>query len=309
MKPMREQMENWMINIQKKISDSLAKVNAKPYVSNPGSSDHKLNGTGVANIFRGGDFLEKGGVNFSRVEGKVFGDMINMLSIEHKDNIDKYKYFATGMSLVLHPHSPMVPTIHANYRYFEVEDEKKNVVSSFFGGGTDLTPFYLFEEDSKHFHQVLKNACDKTKIGLYKKLKKEADDYFYLPHRQEHRGIGGIFSLRMNEGSQEETSQWIKNCSSAFLEGYLPIVERRKDLKYDKKQKEWQLVRRGRYVEFNLLHDVGTHFGLKSGGNVENILMSLPPSVSWEFKHTCEKSSPEEKLLEVIKNPREWVEE
>lgn len=306
-KPMRELMTTLVDETQKKICDALGDLNQNPCKSHPWSSEHTLHGRGLANIFTGGAFLEKGGVNVSRVEGKVFGDMVKMLSMEQQHNADNYSYFATGVSIVLHPHSPIVPTIHANYRYFEIEDENKQVVSSFFGGGTDLTPYYLFDEDARHFHHTLKEACDKTRPGLYEKLKKEADDYFYLPHRKEHRGIGGIFSLRMDEGTPEETFLWAKNCSQAFLDGYLPIVERRMHTPFDDKQKEWQLVRRGRYVEFNLMYDVGTHFGLKSGGNVENILMSLPLHVSWAFNYPCERGSEEEKLLNVVKHPKAWV--
>jgi coproporphyrinogen III oxidase len=291
---------------QKNICQALSEIDKKQFEPHPWTST-ELNGQGSANIFSNGAVLEKGGVSVSTVRGKVFGDMVKMLSIEQQIDPAKFSYFATGISIVLHPNSPMVPTIHANYRYFEIEDEKGKVVTWFFGGGTDLTPYYLFDEDGVHFHQTLKDACDPCEKGLYEKLKQEADSYFYLPHRKEHRGIGGIFSLRMDGRPAEQIYQWVENCIRAFTEGYIPIVNRRKKDAYTEAQKRWQLIRRGRYVEFNLLYDVGTHFGLKSGGNAENILMSLPPYVAWEFKHQFQPGSPEGKLMEVIKNPKKWI--
>lgn len=304
MESMRNLMKELMNSTQEKICTTLGEVNKKSCEPHAWLSE---NGRGLANIFSNGSLLEKGGVNVSTMQGKVFGDMVKMLPEEQHLNSANFNYFATGMSIVLHPYSPMIPTIHANYRYFEIEDESGKVIVWYFGGGTDLTPYYLFEEDAIHFHQSLKDACDKTEIGLYQKLKKEADDYFYLPHRKEHRGIGGIFSLRMADKSPEKIFEWVRNCSKAFTEGYMPIVEKRKHVSYSEDQKKWQLIRRGRYVEFNLLYDVGTHFGIKAGGNVENILMSLPPNVSWEFKHQPLPGSKEEELLQVIKHPRDWV--
>lgn len=306
MKLMRKLMEEYVNTAQKKICNELAEINQKPCEVHPWTSD-KLNGGGQANIFTTGTLLEKGGVNVSTVRGKVFGEMVKMLSMEQQTAPDKYKYFATSISIVLHPYSPMVPTIHANYRYFEIEDENGQIISWFFGGGTDLTPYYLFEEDAHHFHRVLKEACDRTEKGLYEKLKIDADKYFYLPHRKEHRGIGGIFSLRMEGRPPEQIYQWVQDCLEAFTAGYLPIAKKHMDESYTPYQKKWQLLRRGRYVEFNLLHDVGTHFGIKSGGKIENILMSLPPNVSWEFNDHPSFDSPEGKLLEVIKNPRSWI--
>lgn len=304
MKIMRHLMEELMISTQKKICTSLSDVNEKSSESHPWTSEH---GEGTANVFSNGGLLEKGGVNVSKMHGKIFGNMHKTLPPELQVDPTKLKYFATGMSIVLHPLSPMIPTIHANYRYFEIEDENGHVIARYFGGGTDLTPYYLFEEDAVQFHQTLKEACDKTEPRLYQKLKKEADDYFYLPHRKEHRGIGGIFSLRMADKPAEQIYEWVRDCCEAFSAGYLPIVERHKRDIYSPEQKKWQLIRRGRYVEFNLLYDAGTHFGIKAGGNIENILMSLPPNVSWEFNHQPLRGSEEEKLLKVIKNPKDWV--
>lgn len=303
---MREKMEACVLLGQQTICQKLNALNQKPYEPHPWSSV-ELKGQGQANIYTQGKFLEKGGVNVSTVSGKVFGEMVKMLTLDQQMDPTKFNYFATGISIVLHPYSPLVPTIHANYRYFEIEDENHQPVTWFFGGGTDLTPYYLFDEDAVHFHQVLKNACDRSEKGLYEKLKKDADDYFYLPHRKEHRGIGGIFSLRMDGKPADQIYQWVQECMGAFGECYLPLVQKRHVEPFTEAEKKWQLIRRGRYVEFNLLHDVGTHFGLKSGGIVENILMSLPPHVMWEFKHAFAPGSLEEKLMEVIKKPKDWV--
>lgn len=303
---MRHLMEECVNTAQESICNHLADINQKPCEPHPWTSD-KLEGGGQANIFSNGKLLEKGGVNVSTVRGNVFGDMVKMLSLEQQAEPDKYKYFVTSISIVLHPYSPMVPTIHANYRYFEIEDENNQPVSWFFGGGIDLTPYYLFEEDVRYFHNVLKKACDKTEKGFYAKLKQDADKYFYLPHRKEHRGVGGIFSLRMDDKPPQQLYEWVKNCLKAFTEGYFPIVKKRMHEPFFESQKQWQLIRRGRYVEFNLLYDIGTQFGIKSGGNIENILMSVPQNVSWEFNHAPSQGSPEEKLLNVIKNPIAWV--
>lgn len=303
---MRKLMQECVANTQKNICKELTKLNEKECKAYPWQGQD-IKGEGLVNLFQGGRFLEKGGVNVSIVEGPVFGNMLQMLSLDGNIDHSRYSYFATGVSLVLHPYSPFVPTIHANYRYFEIEDPSKNIVAWCFGGGTDLTPYYLFEEDAIHFHTTLKCACNKTDPFLYPKLKKEADDYFYLPHREEHRGIGGIFSLKMSDKPREVIYDWVRNCSDAFLTCYLPIVEKRMHEPFEEASKKWQLLRRGRYVEFNLMHDVGTQFGLKSGGNVENILMTMPPHVCWEYGFQPEPNSPEEKLLKVIKTPRDWA--
>ncbi len=306
MKSMQKLMEECVNTAQQDICEALGTINQKPCVIHPWAS--KELGGGQANVFMDGKVLEKGAVNVSTVRGKVFGEMLKMIPLDReKINPDHLKYFVTSVSLILHPYSPMVPTVHANYRYFEIEDENDQTISWFFGGGTDLTPYYLFEDDAIHFHQTLKNACDQSEKGLYEKLKKDADHYFYLPHRKEHRGIGGIFSLRMNDKPAEQIYGWVKNCCNAFIEGYVPIIKKRMHEPFTEAQKKWQLIRRGRYVEFNLLNDFGTTFGLKSGGNVENILLSLPPHVCWEYNFQAEIGSPEEKLLLTLKTPRDWI--
>lgn len=257
-------------------------------------------GGGLTRIMSGGEVFEKAGVNFSAVHGTMPGSFAAKLGGPSED----VPFFATGVSLVIHPYSPMVPTTHANWRYLELGDR------TWLGGGSDLTPYYLFEEDAKHFHTVLKTVCDKHNPNYYPRFKKGCDEYFYLPHRKETRGIGGIFYDYLGRDEKidlDATLQFSKDLGFAFTEQYLPIVTRRKDTPYTEKEKNFQLLRRGRYVEFNLLYDRGTHFGLQTGGRIESILMSLPAVVHWEYCPTVEAGSREEQLITTLMNPREWV--
>lgn len=253
-----------------------------------------------------GKLFEKAGVNISAVDGAVTDLMRKQLQI------DAASWFACGLSLVLHPYSPMVPTVHANWRYFELYDAPGNRVDAWFGGGSDLTPYYVFPEDAKHFHQTLMNAMQPFGEELYPRFKKQCDDYFVNVHRgSEARGIGGVFYDHMRPTEAFPVERWFEFQNAqgyAFLDAYLPIVEKRKDLEFGPKEKEWQEIRRGRYVEFNLLHDRGTLFGLKTGGRIESILMSLPPTVRWEYQYEPKPGSREAELLEYLK-PRDWTEE
>ncbi|TDM00120.1 MAG: hypothetical protein C4K58_02445 [Flavobacteriaceae bacterium] len=204
----------------------------------------------------------------------------------------------------------MTPTVHANWRYFEMYDKKGNLLDAWFGGGQDLTPYYLFEEDAVHFHQVCKTACDKHDVSFYPKFKKQCDQYFYIPHREEARGIGGLFFDYLKPTDQKSLQDWysfVKEIGDSFLSAYLPIVEKRKELAFTPEQKNWQEIRRGRYVEFNLVHDKGTLFGLKTGGRIESILMSLPKTVQWGYDVSPKEGTSEAKLVEVLKNPKDWV--
>jgi len=204
----------------------------------------------------------------------------------------------------------MVPTVHANWRYFEMYDKEGNIVNQWFGGGEDLTPYYLFEEDAKHFHQTCKTACEKHNSDFYPKFKKQCDEYFWNTHREEARGIGGLFfdhCMASEEFSLENWYDFVTEVGNSFLEAYVPIVEKRKDLEYSPENKNWQEIRRGRYVEFNLVHDKGTLFGLKTNGRIESILMSLPPHVQWVYDHHPEAGSEEEKLIKVLENPINWL--
>jgi coproporphyrinogen III oxidase len=211
------------------------------------------------------------------------------------------EFFATGISLVIHPCNPMVPTVHMNLRYFEMDDG-----ASWFGGGTDLTPYYLYEEDAQHFHRVLKTACDKHSTEYYPRFKKWCDEYFFIKHRNELRGIGGIFFDYL-KGSNDSLFSFVNDVGAAFLPSYIPLVERRMDEPYTEEHRNWQLLRRGRYVEFNLVYDRGTLFGLETGGRIESILMSLPPFVSWKYDHRPKTGSAEAELTAVLRKPREWV--
>lgn len=261
-------------------------------------------GGGRTRVIQNGNVFEKGGVNISGVHGKLPDSMQKYFGVEDAD------FFACGLSLVIHPKSPMVPTVHANWRYFEMYDQDGNIVDQWFGGGQDLTPYYLFEEDAKHFHQVCKTGCDKHNPEFYPKYKARCDEYFYNTHRNEARGIGGLFfdyCKATEEMSMENWYNFVTEVGNSFLEAYLPIVEKRKELPYTKAQRDWQEIRRGRYVEFNLVHDKGTLFGLKTNGRIESILMSLPPHVQWVYDHNPEDGSDEAKLLDVLKNPKNWV--
>lgn len=310
MKSMRELMRQLAEEKQETISREIVAINEKDCMARHWKSDgaHGVKGEGRANYFQGGKFLETGCANVSTLKGPVLGEMARLISIDPQD-LSKHSFFATGISLIFHSYSPFVPSIHANYRYCEIVDGSNNVVLWYFGGGADLTPYYLFEEDATHFHRTLKKACDKTDPTLYENLKKAADDYFYLPHRKEHRGIGGIFVLRFFDRPQEEIYHWVQECSDVFLPSYLPIAEKRMNEPFTEEQKKWQLLRRGRYIEFNLLYEKGLSFllGLNMETSVENVFMAFPQQARWEFGFTPLPHSPEEKLLEVLKNPRDWV--
>lgn len=262
-------------------------------------------GGGRTRVIAHGNVFEKGGVNTSVVHGPVTDPMRNQLKI----NGDSW--FACGLSLVLHPVNPFVPTIHCNYRMFELYNADGQLTDRWFGGGTDLTPYYLFEADAIHFHGTYKSICDRFDQTLYRSFKKNCDDYFVNHHRNnERRGIGGIFYDYQRPDEQRPVDFWVgfgKACGDAFLPAYLPIVEQRKNMPYDGAHKYWQEVRRGRYTEFNLVHDRGTLFGLKTNGRIESILMSLPPTVRFEYNYQPEKGSEEEKLQQVCLHPVDWV--
>ena len=268
-------------------------------------------GGGRTRVIENGNVFEKGGVNISAVHGKLPEAMQKMFGVGEAD------FFACGLSLVLHPKNPMVPTVHANWRYFEMYDtstplstEPRKVIQQWFGGGQDLTPYYLFEEDAIHFHQTCKTACDKHNPEFYPKYKKQCDTYFWNAHRHEARGIGGLFFDYCKETEEMKMEDWfnfVSEVGNSFLQAYVPIVEKRKELTYTPEQKTWQEIRRGRYVEFNLVHDKGTLFGLKTNGRIESILMSLPPHVQWVYDHHPEAGSEEEKLVNVLENPRDWL--
>ncbi|TDS18777.1 coproporphyrinogen oxidase [Maribacter caenipelagi] len=261
-------------------------------------------GGGRTRVIENGAVFEKGGVNISGVHGELPDSMKAYFGVEDAN------FFACGLSLVLHPKNPMVPTVHANWRYFEMYGKDGEIVDQWFGGGQDLTPYYLFDEDAVHFHQVCKTACDKHNPSFYDTYKKRCDEYFWNAHRNEARGLGGLFFDYCKATPEMDMQDWynfVTEVGNSFLDCYVPIVIKRKDLEYTKEQRDWQEIRRGRYVEFNLVHDKGTLFGLKTNGRIESILMSLPPHVQWRYDHQPEKGSEEERLLEILKAPKEWV--
>ncbi len=261
-------------------------------------------GGGRTRILEDGAVFEKGGVNISGVHGTLPKSMQMHL------NVSEASFYACGLSLVLHPKNPMAPTVHGNWRYFEMYDLDGNIVDQWFGGGLDLTPYYLFEEDAAHFHQTCKNACDRHDSKFYSKYKKKCDAYFWNAHRDEARGLGGLFFDYLKPTPKRSLEEWytfVADVANNFLEAYLPILDRRKELPFSEEQKKWQEIRRGRYVEFNLVHDKGTLFGLKTNGRIESVLMSLPPKVRWHYDHHPEKDSPEAELMKVIKKPKNWV--
>jgi len=233
-------------------------------------------------------------VNFSEVFGELPAELAATMPGSGR------KFHAVGTSLVLHPRNPFAPTVHANFRYLEQGD------AGWFGGGSDLTPYYLFEEDARHFHQTWKAACDRHEPGSYARFKKACDDYFNLPHRGERRGIGGLFFDYLKDDLPKRLAM-VKDLSAAFLPAYLPILERRRTLPFEQRQRDWQLLRRGRYVEFNLVYDRGTLFGLKTDGRAESILMSLPPLVAWGAAREPAPGSDEARLLDVLRAPRDWI--
>lgn len=261
-------------------------------------------GGGRTRVIENGNVFEKGGVNISAVHGELPKSMQAYFGVEDAD------FFACGLSLVLHPKNPMVPTVHANWRYFEMYDKEGTIVDQWFGGGQDLTPYYLFEEDAIHFHSVCKKACDLHHSEFYPKYKKRCDEYFWNTHRNEARGLGGLFFDYCKATDEMQMQDWynfVTEVGDSFLEAYVPIVIKRKSTYFTTLQRDWQEIRRGRYVEFNLVHDKGTLFGLKTNGRIESILMSLPPHVQWRYDHQPEEGSEEAKLLEVLRNPKDWA--
>lgn len=310
-KEFRGQWIDFINNLQDKICTALetidgkAKFNSEEWTRKPDGRG----GGGLTRVIQHGNVFEKGGVNTSVVFGKLHGKMREVLNIPA--SAPAATWFAAGISSVIHPLNPFVPTIHFNYRMFELYDNDGMLYDRWFGGGTDLTPYYLFDEDAIHFHSTYKNACDKFDEKLYPLFKHNCDEYFVNTHRNnERRGIGGIFYDHKKDDENHNSNFWFgfaQACGNAFIDAYIPIVEKRKDSIYNDQHKFWQEIGRGRYVEFNLIHDRGTLFGLKTSGRTESILMSLPPTVRFEYNYQPEKDSAEDKLLQVCLQPKDWV--
>jgi coproporphyrinogen III oxidase len=302
----RDLWVDYILNLQEHICTGLEQEDGKAvFREDEWQRAEGKGGGGKTRTMEDGAVFEKAGVNTSVVYGDVTDTMRKQLKI------DGHTWFACGLSLVIHPRNPYVPTVHANWRYFELYDEQDNVMDRWFGGGADLTPYYLFEEDARHFHQTWKNVMDGFDTKLYPLYKEQCDHYFVNTHRNnETRGIGGVFYDHIRPATEQKADYWFRfqqANGNAFLQAYLPIVQQRKNTAYGERETEWQEIRRGRYVEFNLLHDRGTIFGLKTNGRTESILMSLPPRARWIYDHRPEPGSEEDKLWQACLHPVNWL--
>ncbi len=299
---MIEQIKKYLLDLQVDICEEFGKLDS---ISNFDTDIWKRDdgrGSGITRVISDGSLFEKGGVNYSIISG----DKMPKSATALRPDLEGRNYTALGLSLVLHPDNPYIPTTHANLRFFIAEEAGKDPIW-WFGGGFDLTPYYGFDEDAIHWHQTAKNACLPFGDNTYRNYKKWCDDYFYLSHRDEQRGIGGLFFDDLNEGGFEKCFEFLQSVGNHFIKAYLPIVEKRMNFPYTPKEKEFQLFRRGRYVEFNLIQDRGTLFGLQSGGRTESILMSLPPTVKWVYKYEIESKSAEDKLTNYFLKPKDWI--
>ncbi len=303
--PIKEQFITFIHQLQDDICMALEKADGKALFTED-NWERSEGGGGKTRVIDNGNVFEKGGVNTSVVFGEVTPAMQQQLKIEGE------RWFAAGISSVIHPFNPFVPTIHFNYRMFELYDGTGSLTDRWFGGGTDLTPYYLDEDDAMHFHQTLKKACDQVDTSFYREFKTTCDNYFVNTHRgNERRGIGGIFYDHKRADNGFTANTWMnlaRVCCYAFMQAYLPVVEKHKHDGFASTHKHWQEIRRGRYVEFNLVHDRGTLFGLKTNGRIESILMSLPPTVRFEYNYQPLPGSEEDKLLQACLHPRDWIE-
>lgn len=299
---MIEQVEKYLLNLQNDICEEFGGLDTKSSFDKDVWEREDGRGSGITRVITNGSLFEKGGVNFSIISG----DNMPKSATELRPELAGRNYTALGISLVLHPENPFIPTTHANVRFFIAENEEEEPLW-WFGGGFDLTPYYGFEEDAIHWHKIASKACEPFGEKVYEKYKKWCDDYFYLSHRDEQRGIGGLFFDDLNEGGFDSCFEFMKSIGNHFVEAYKPIVLKRQETPYTEKQKDFQLFRRGRYVEFNLVQDRGTLFGLQSGGRTESILMSLPPKVKWIYQFNISPNSEEEKLTNYYLKPRDWI--
>ena len=295
----KQYIAEWFKGLQDRICEGLEKMDGiacfeEDLWQRPGG------GGGRTRVIRNGDVLEKGGVNFSAVHGQLPEKIRNALKLPNECD-----FFASGVSIVLHPVSPMIPIIHMNVRYFEMSEG-----TWWFGGGIDVTPHYVIPEDARHFHMQLASVCNRHDIDYYPKFKKWADDYFYIKHRNETRGIGGIFFDRLSDNGKhdkESRFRFVQDVGEAFVPVFLHLVKNHRDEPYGDAEKKWQMLRRSRYVEFNLVYDKGTKFGLDTNGRIESILMSMPPQAQWAYNYQPVPGSPEAETLQWLKKDIEWV--
>ena len=311
-KPLAERSRLYFEELQRTICSALESLEPEKRFSDDrwekadARHSDKSGGGGLSKVLEGGEIFEKAGV----LTSTTYGGLPEALAL--KMNVPPTNYSASGISLIIHPLNPMVPTVHANFRYFE--QARLNSESgggqahgdSWFGGGVDLTPYYLYEEDVRHFHSTIKSACDKHNADYYPRFKKWCDEYFFVKHREEARGVGGAFFDYLR-GDAEHYFELVQSVGNSFLDAYLPIVRKRMNELWGEKERIWQAIRRGRYVEFNLVYDRGTTFGLETKGRIESILVSLPPKVEWHYNFNPEPNSREAKLVEVLKHPKDWA--
>jgi len=294
-------VRDYLLQLQDNISGSLEELEVLARFRED-NWQRKAGGGGRTRVLEGGTIFEKAGINFSH----VYGDSLPPSATAARPELAGRSFQAMGVSLVIHPYNPYAPTSHANVRLFVAEKEGAEPIW-WFGGGFDLTPYYGFDEDCIHWHQTARAACVPFGDDVYPKYKQWCDDYFYLKHRLEARGIGGLFFDDLNQWSFEKCFAFIQSVGDHYLQAYLPILEARFAIPFEAEEKEFQLNRRGRYVEFNLVYDRGTLFGLQSGGRTESILMSLPPQVEWHYDYQTKPGSPEERLLTHYLVPRDWI--
>jgi coproporphyrinogen III oxidase len=299
----KEIIRDWFLNLQEDICYQIKHADGEgSFIED--NWERSGGGGGLSRILSNGKIIEKGGVNFSAVWGKTPEPVLRSMQL---DTNELSEFFATGVSIVMHPHSPMVPIIHMNVRYFEMTGQK-NVW--WFGGGIDLTPHYVVEEDAAYFHKTLKEVCDRHNVDYYPEFKKWADDYFYIRHRHETRGVGGIFFDYLkddNDFTKESRFAFVKDVGKSFAPLYTHFMKKNSLLPYGEKERKWQYLRRGRYVEFNLVWDRGTKFGLDTDGRTESILMSLPPQANWIYNHKPMPGSDEEKTLSLLRKDIDWI--
>lgn len=299
-RPDIDAVKTYLLDLQERICAALAAEDGQPFRED--SWDRPGGGGGRSRVLEGGKIFEKAGVNFSH----VFGDGLPPSATAQRPELAGRRFQAMGVSLVIHPHNPYIPTSHANVRFFIAEKDGAEPVW-WFGGGFDLTPYYGRHEDARHWHETARAACEPFGADVYPRFKKWCDDYFFLKHRAEPRGIGGLFFDDLNAWGFEHSFAFMRSVGDHYVPAYLPIVQRRRATPFGEREREFQLYRRGRYVEFNLVYDRGTIFGLQTGGRTESILMSLPPLVSWRYDWQPQPDSPEAELYEVFLQPRDWL--
>jgi len=306
MKANTDQVRQWLLDLQQRICTQIDALEpAQTFITDDWS--YSGGGGGKTRVMEQGDVIEKGGVNFSH----VLGEELPAAASARRPELAGRPFEAMGVSVVFHPRNPYVPTSHMNVRFFSTRDSSRDAENKepvwWFGGGFDLTPYYPFEEDCVHWHEQARTACMPFGDDVYAKYKKWCDEYFFLKHRDETRGVGGIFFDDLNEDGFDSSFAFLRSVGDAYSKAYVPIIERRMDTVYGERERSFQCYRRGRYVEFNLVFDRGTLFGLQSGGRTESILMSLPPEVNWRYRYEPEPGTPEARLTDEFLKPRDWI--